>query len=116
MQTFEYSVLADGSVWDYETFRWGVCWRRYVTAGRLGVFIALPHFESFLFAIGNVISQFPAPATCCHASLAIKDSPSETVSSNKLVRKLLLVVVFYHRNKVTPAEVGTREWAAAVRS
>lgn len=23
MQTFEYSVLADGSVWDYEAFRWG---------------------------------------------------------------------------------------------
>lgn len=87
-----------------------------MTAGRLGVFIALPHFESFLFGIENVISQFPTPATCRHASLAVKDSPSETVSSNKLFSKLLLVVVFYHSNKVTPAEVGTREWAAAVRN
>lgn len=63
-----------------------------------------------------MISQFPSPATCCLASLAVKDSPSETVSSNKLFSKLLLVVVFYHSNKVTPAEVGTREWAAAVRN
>lgn len=41
----------------------------------------------------------PALATCCHASLHLRTLPPETIITNKLFQKLLLPMVFYHRNK-----------------
>lgn len=46
----------------------------------------------------DVISRFPAPTTCCHASPTITDSPPrarQMLPSSKV----LLVVVFYHSNR-----------------
>lgn len=76
-------VLVGGVVW-----REFLAGRKYVTVGGSGLKAALPPrlvwLPCFVFPVGGVVSLLPTPAFCHHASLAVRDSHSGTISQNKL--------------------------------
>ena len=51
------------------------------------------------FIVEDVFGQCPALAVCSHASAMIMDSPAGTISQNKLILKLLLVIGFCHSSR-----------------